>query len=168
MPIERRGAFGYTYGRSGIMSILQICTDNHAPSVETIGKTAGRTVLHASSRQILGVNLRNGSRAGMVADQVVAIVIRSGGALGYTQASAIVSQQGRRAGCLAISGDVVGVPARQALVDAAIGSVVSVQVGGEVGGCRTSYLASLVGEVLVLRLTVLSALVGGQKGIVIS
>lgn len=76
------------------MSILQISTDKHAPSVKTISKTAGRTVLHASSRQILGVNLRNGSRAGMVADQVVAIVIRSGGALGHTQTSAIVSQQG--------------------------------------------------------------------------
>lgn len=61
---------------------------------------------------------------------------------------------------MAISSDIVSVPARQALVDAAIGSVVSVQVSREVGGGRTGYLASLVGEVLVLRLTVLSALVG--------
>lgn len=68
-------------------------------------------------------------RAGEIAHSIVAVVIRRTGTHTHAQTSAIVGQQGWGAGLCAEASDVIGVPGGEALVEAAVGGSVHVEVG---------------------------------------
>jgi hypothetical protein len=164
VSVQRRGALGDTDGYGAVIAELQIGADGHASAIEVVGEgTRGAGGDTAAG----GIFRKEGGRAWRVADQLVAIEIRSGWAFWHAEAGGVVSEEGARACQLAVSSHIVSVPARETFVYAAVGGIVHVEVDGRVTAHRAGHFATLVCQEFILGLAVLTTLLCRRKSVVV-